>query len=308
MASAVSGWSSTSRMRSGRSARGRPGSRGSGRGAAASAAPAPAGRRTVNVAPDPWPALAAVSVPPCSSTIAVADGEAQPQAAERRVIAAPPCSKASKIRGSDVGLDADAGVGDLDDQARPPAAGLRQPRAHRDRAARGGELHRVVEQVPEDLGAGGRRRPDGAWSPAARSVSSRRPPGLRSSAAADLERLLEDLAHVDRARSWSSSLPRTMRVRSSRSSISRASSSTLRRIIARLAADRRPAGARRPPGAETTASTGVSGVRSSWDRVARKWSLAWLGGLGLLVAPAGGVRSVTTSAEAGSSPSDRAAR
>ncbi len=59
------------------------------------------------------------------------------------------------------------------------------------------------------------------------------------------------------------------------SSISRASSSTLRRIMARwgrISSDVWPFSW----SPESTASTGVRGVRSSWLKVARKWSLARL--------------------------------
>ncbi len=69
------------------------------------------------------------------------------------------------------------------------------------------------------------------------------------------------------------SLPRLIRVRSSRSSMSRASSSMLRRII--------PSCSRNSVGssgslasAVAIISTGVSGVRSSWLSAARKSSLA----------------------------------
>ena len=70
-------------------------------------------------------------------------------------------------------------------------------------------------------------------------------------------------------------MPRRIRERSSRSSISRASRTTLRRIISRTG--RSGSGVSGSPSiAVTVARTGVSGVRSSWERVARKRSLARL--------------------------------
>ncbi|CAA9431890.1 MAG: hypothetical protein AVDCRST_MAG64-3552 [uncultured Phycisphaerae bacterium] len=76
--------------------------------------------------------------------------------------------------------------------------------------------------------------------------------------------------------SWCSSIfPRAIRVRSSRSSISRASICTFRRIVdrsSRTAAGRSAAASRWV----TAASTGVSGVRSSCDSTAKNWSFARL--------------------------------
>ena len=56
---------------------------------------------------------------------------------------------------------------------------------------------------------------------------------------------------------------------------------------------------------ETMASTGVKGVRSSWLKVARKWSLAWLAASAAAAAFCP-VRSVTTRQSAGPSSRERA--
>ena len=66
-----------------------------------------------------------------------------------------------------------------------------------------------------------------------------------------------------------------MRVRSSRSSMSRASSSTLRRIIS-MAARRSSGRSPLSSSAWTVLSTGVKGVRSSCESMARNRSFAWL--------------------------------
>ena len=95
-------------------------------------------------------------------------------------------------------------------------------------------------------------------------------------------RSLRQMPRVWCSRSWTSttsrfrwSLPLAIRLTSSRSSISRASSSTLRRISSRVG--RTSVGS---PGssssAVTVARTGVSGVRSSWLSTARNWSLVRL--------------------------------
>ena len=69
------------------------------------------------------------------------------------------------------------------------------------------------------------------------------------------------------------SLPRAMLVKSSRSSIRRASSSTLRRIRSSVGCAS-SGNWRFISSSRTAARIGVSGVRSSCDSTARKWSFA----------------------------------
>ena len=71
---------------------------------------------TVNVAPWPSPALAASTVPPCSSTSCLHERQAEAQAAVAALAAAVGLAEALEDVGQEVGADALAGVGhhDLD--------------------------------------------------------------------------------------------------------------------------------------------------------------------------------------------------
>ena len=126
------------------------------------------------------------------------------------------------------GIGTDAAAGVRDDDA--DASGLRVLGSQRHASALGRELGGVLEDVPEDLLE-------------SRAVAEGVVIG-RGKLRPQVDALLQEFAeralrHARSTRCRSSgarssvTLPRAMRVRSSRSSISRASSSTLRRIMAR---------------------------------------------------------------------------
>ena len=105
-------------------------------------------RVTRNVVPRPLPGLSTTSVPPWASTIPLQIARPSPSPPNLRVIVVSPCWNGSKMSGRISGLDADAGVGDLDDDA--PIV-VRVERPDGDRPALGRELDGVLDQVPEDL-------------------------------------------------------------------------------------------------------------------------------------------------------------
>ena len=236
MASAVSAWSSMRRMRRARRA-------GSAHGLvsrAADSAPARVhlaaqiGSRTVNVEPRPGRRYAAARLPPCSSTMARLMARPRPRPPNRRVMLA--ARPARRRRRSAAAAPARCRC-----RCRRPRRRAHGPAvlACRERTAIvppvGRELDGVAEQVPEHLGQARRVRPDAVVSAARldHHAGGRRPSARRTTVRRACSRTCRSVAT-----SWrcSSSLPREMRVRSSRSSISRASSSTLRRIIGELAA------------------------------------------------------------------------
>ena len=113
--------------------------------------------------------------------------------------------------------------------------------------------------------------PSTSDAPASKRVSSVSPFTRRSDT--DMSSALDISVSSATVVKFRLSLPRAMLVRSSRSSISRASSSTLRRI--RSSVGWAPSGiwcfiSRR----RTAARIGVSGVRNSCESTARKWSFA----------------------------------
>src|SRR4051794_40463690 len=67
---------------------------------AQTSADADSGSSTVNVVPCPLPALVAVIVPPCASTMPLQIASPNPSPPDSRVTAGPPCSYRLKMRGS----------------------------------------------------------------------------------------------------------------------------------------------------------------------------------------------------------------
>ena len=122
-------------------------------------------------------------------------------------------------------LDADPAVVHLDDHVL-----LVRPAADAHAAAVRRELDRVLQEVPEDLLEPGRVGLDPVGRGRPQVHAEVQPPGL-DVGLADLDRPLDDRAQLDGAAGVSSIFPRAIRVTSSKSSISRASISTLRRTI-----------------------------------------------------------------------------
>ena len=121
---------------------------------------------------------------------ALADGQAQPQAAELAGDRRLPLLERVEDRRQDLRLDADAGVDDLDDDPvlRPSPALVAG--ADGDRPALGGELHGVLDQVPEHLLEPGRVGVD-VVVPGGRL--HRQPEVVAGDlAAADLDRLVDE--------------------------------------------------------------------------------------------------------------------
>ena len=199
-----------------------------------------------------------------------ADRQPQPQPARPPRPGVVPLLEGVEDPGERLRVDPDAGVGHLQDQPPARPAALLVAGADRHDPAGRGELHRVQDQVAEHLPeprpvgldvrparpgpapAGAPRRPSRRGrgpGPVAPARGRRRPPGPGAAG------------------------PRAARDTSSRSSMSRASTSTPRRTSSRVG--RSPGSV---PGsssrAVTLARTGVSGVRSSWDRAARNRSRA----------------------------------
>jgi len=103
------------------------------------------GRVTVNV--EPWPGwLASVISPPCSSTKRLVERKAKAGALGLARVVAPDLLELLEHRGMVLGRDADAGVLDRDGHA-----GGVELRADVDAPAVRGELHRVRQQVEQDL-------------------------------------------------------------------------------------------------------------------------------------------------------------
>ena len=165
-------------------------------------------------------------VPPCSSTSCLAMARPRPRPPCSRLAVPSACRNGVEHVRQELRLDARAGVLHRQDGSRRVRV---EPDG--DRAVRRRELHRVRQQVPDDLlqpirVARRQRRPDvdvhrraaAAWParPAARSRPRRRrwPPGRPR-------------------RTCSRSLPVTMRETSSRSSISRACARALRSMLSR---------------------------------------------------------------------------
>ena len=198
----------------------------------------------------------------------LADGEAETQPAGPARAACPPLLEGVENVRHRRGIDADAGVGDLNS---------RLPGPDHDRTVivppTGVNLTALLSRFQSTWvrreGSAQRR-----WSSADSSAFTRRRPAA-TSRSQQISIVCSTTLRASVTSRRRSSLPRVMRVRSSRSSISRASSSTLRRI---MSSGRRSSAGRRssPARPEATSSTGVSGVRSSWLRVARKWSFASL--------------------------------
>ena len=104
------------------------------------------GRRTLKVAPRPSPGLAASTVPPCSSTRWRTMARPRPRPPCDRVLEASPWRKRSKTWGRNSGLMPGAGVGHHDH-----GLGVHAPQPHLHAAALGRELDRVRQQVPHHL-------------------------------------------------------------------------------------------------------------------------------------------------------------
>ena len=131
-----------------------------------------------------------------------ADRQAQPQAAEPARRRRPPLLQDVEDPGKSLRLDADAGVADLDRSGRHAVRSVRVPLAiagpDRDPASGGGELDRVLDQVPEDLLEPDRVGVD-VVAAAARS-SDELEPRARKIVAADLDDVMDQLVGVDRPR------------------------------------------------------------------------------------------------------------
>ena len=168
---------------------------------------------------------------------------------------------------------------DLDDDAALAVAASLRVRIG-DRPALGRELHGVLDQVPEDLLEPRRVGVD---------VAVPRRPGPRRAAGRLPETSLRQIWTAWSMSRWQSAtsqcsgiLPRTIRITSSRSSISRAWRLTFWRIISSVG--RTSSGsAGRSSIDEAASRIGFSGVRSSWREDGEELGLRPVGRLGLLL-------------------------
>ena len=181
------------------------------------------GSSTVNVAPRPRPSLRAVIVPPCASASCRLIASPSPSPACCRAARTSPCSNALNSLRQHGRVDARAGVDHFDADAAVAGASIERTVIV---PSGGVNFMRVVDQVPEDLlqpravaadRVAGRRRSTVSLADASR--------WQMSIADAD-DQVQVDVLHVELE------LACAMRVRSSRSEISRLSSSTFRRMVA----------------------------------------------------------------------------
>ena len=240
---------------------------GTARGDAGASTGAARGRRTVKVEPSPGPRLSACTVPPCSSTRWRTMASPRPRPPCARVLVLSACRKRSNTWGRNSGsmpLPSSATLRVRHEGSRRRRTSMRPPcgvnftafetRFHTTCCRRSGS--------PVMVGTSG-----GTSTPSAIPFASAE--GRTASTPASIT------GTITIGRTSRRSLPVMMRETSSRSPMSWVCARTLRSMTS---SPRRIDGWSRVPERSMTVQPrmGVSGVRSSWDRVARNSSLARL--------------------------------